>query len=65
MEYINGIYLGACRANHPNHIIMYQDINGKRDIDGIISELTYEKIAYVLCRGGWPNALKLPEDKNL
>ena len=38
---------------------------GKRDIDGIKSELTYEKIAYLICRGGWPNALKLPEDRAL
>ncbi len=40
-------------------------LNGKRDIDGIKSSLTYEKIAYLICRGGWPNALKLPEDKAL
>lgn len=38
---------------------------GKRDIDGIKTDLTYEKIAYVLCRGGWPNALKLPEKQAL
>lgn len=38
---------------------------GKRDIDGIKTDLTYEKIACVLCRGGWPNALKLPENQAL
>lgn len=38
---------------------------GKRDIDGIKTDLTYEKLAYVLCRGGWPNALKLPEKQAL
>ena len=53
-------------SGESNGKISLSDIlNGKRDIDGITSELTYERIAYVLCRGGWPNALKLPEDKNL
>ena len=28
------IYLAAHEANHPNYEITYQDINGKRDIDG-------------------------------
>lgn len=40
-------------------------LNGKRDIDGIKSDLIYERIAYLLCRGGWPSALNLPEDKAL
>ena len=49
-----------------NGKISLQDIlNGKREIDGIKTSLTYEKIAYLVCRGGWPNALKLPEDKSL
>ena len=26
------IYLGAYKANHPNRDIIYQDINGKRDM---------------------------------
>lgn len=37
-------------------------IDGKRNIDGIKTDLTYEKIAYVLCRGGWPNAINLSEN---
>jgi predicted AAA+ superfamily ATPase len=32
---------------------------GKTDIDGKKTDLTYEKIAHALCRGGWPNAIKL------
>ena len=31
---MKGIYLAAYKANHPNYNIDYQDINGKRDIDG-------------------------------
>lgn len=40
-------------------------LEGNRDIDGIKTDLTYEKIAYVLCRGGWPSSLKLPENSAL
>ena len=40
-------------------------LNGKTDIDGIKTDLTYEKIAHVLCRGGWPNSIKLKGDKAL
>ena len=39
--------------------------NGKRDIDGIKTDLDYEKIAFVLCRGGWPNAINLSENNAL
>lgn len=40
-------------------------LNGNRNIDGIKTDLTYEKIAYVLCRGGWPRAISLPEKESL
>lgn len=49
-----------------NGRISFSDIvNGKRDIDGIKTELTYEKIAYALCRGGWPTSLKMDEAQSL
>lgn len=49
-----------------NGLISLKDIlDGKRDIDGIKTDLLYEKIAYVLCRGGWPNSLKLNESSSL
>jgi site-specific DNA-cytosine methylase len=31
---MNILYLASFKANHPNWNIKYQDINGKRDIDG-------------------------------
>lgn len=40
-------------------------LNGDKKIDGIQSELTYEKIAYLICRGGWPSSLSLPENQAL
>lgn len=40
-------------------------LNGDADIEGIRTDLTYEKIAYVLCRGGWANSLNLSEKQAL
>lgn len=34
--------------------------NGKTDIEGL-SKLTIERLAYLICRGGWPGAIKLDE----
>lgn len=31
---MKGIYLASFMAEHPNYDIVYQDINGKRDIGG-------------------------------
>lgn len=36
-------------------------LEGEQNIDGITTDLTYEKIAYALCRGGWPRAIGLNE----
>ena len=46
-------------------ISLKEILDGKRDIDGIKTDLVYEKIAYILCRGGWPASLNLPEKKAL
>ena len=40
-------------------------LDGDRNIDGIKTDLDYEKIAYVLCRGGWPASINLPEKEAL
>lgn len=58
--------LSLYESGESNGKISLLDIlNGKRDIDGIRTSLDYEKIAYVLCRGGWPNSLHLPEKEAL
>ena len=48
MKYIHGIYLGACKANHPNHNLLYQDIDGKRDIDGDMLEVKIDHYDFVI-----------------
>ena len=40
-------------------------LNGERNIDGIKTDLDYERIAYVLCRGGWPASINLSEKESL
>jgi hypothetical protein len=46
-------------------ISLSEILNGNKNIDGIKTDLNYEKIAYVLCRGGWPNSVNLPEKQSL
>jgi predicted AAA+ superfamily ATPase len=49
-----------------NGKISLQDIlNGNKNIDGIRTDLGYEEIAKVLCRGGWPEFTKLSEEQAL
>lgn len=38
---------------------------GDRKIDGIKTDLDYEKAAYALCRGGWPASITLPAKQAL
>ena len=53
-------------SGESNGKISLTDIrNKKTNIDGIKTDLTYEKIAYVLCRGGWPTSLNLSEKQSL
>lgn len=38
-------------------------LNGNRKIDGITSDITYERMAFLICRGGWPDIFNM-EDEN-
>lgn len=50
---MKGIYLGAYLANHPGHDIVYQDINGQRDLPGdmmdIINSEDLGKYDFIIC----------------
>lgn len=39
--------------------------DGGANIDGKRTDLTYENLAFILCRGGWPSAIKLEGKKAL
>lgn len=43
-----GIYLAAYKAKHENADIIYQDINGKRDLDGNMLEIDISKYDYII-----------------
>lgn len=45
---MRGIYLAAFKAHHPNHKIVYQDINGKRDIGGDMMEVDLADYDYII-----------------
>ncbi len=40
-------------------------LDGYRDIEGNKSKLTYKDIAFILCRGGFPNSINLSKEKSL
>lgn len=44
-----GIYLGAYKANHPKYNIIYQDINGKRDMNGDMKEVNLSNYDFIIC----------------
>lgn len=39
--------------------------NHKFDIDGISCDMTYEKMAFLICRGGWPDSIGMNEKSAL
>lgn len=45
---MTGIYLASFTANHNEHDIVYQDINGKRDIGGDMMEIELSKYDYII-----------------
>jgi len=46
-------------------ISLYDILNGNTDIDGKKTDLTYEKLAFALCRGGWPTSIELQDEQAL
>lgn len=45
---MKGIYLAAYKAKHDGHDIVYQDINGKRDIGGDMLEVDLTPYDYII-----------------
>ena len=45
---MKGIYLASYKANHPNYEIVYQDINGKRDIGGEMMDVDLSQYDYII-----------------
>ena len=50
-------------SGESNGLISLKDIFDKKQIiNGVKSNLTYEKLAYIICRGGWPTSLNIKEE---
>ena len=45
---MKGIYLASYKANHPKHDIVYQDINGERDIGGDMLTIDLYDYDYII-----------------
>jgi site-specific DNA-cytosine methylase len=45
---MKGIYLASYKALHPNYDIVYQDINGKRDLGGDMLDVDLSKYDFVI-----------------
>lgn len=45
---MKGIYLASFKAFHPNYDIVYQDINGKRDISGDMMDIDLSSYDFVI-----------------
>jgi hypothetical protein len=45
---VKGIYLASYKALHANYNIVYQDINGKRDIDGDMLNTNLDQYDYII-----------------
>ena len=39
-------------------------LEGNRKIDGITSDITYERMAFLICRGGWPDIFNMEDEKD-
>ena len=45
---MKGIYLAAFKAHHPKYDIVYQDINGKRDIGGDMMDVDLTQFDFII-----------------
>lgn len=44
-------------------ISLAEILNGNRKIDGITSDITYERMAFLICRGGWPDIFNIEDEE--
>jgi len=65
MSFITMYPMSLYESGDSNGSISLEKIlNGSIEVDGQKSDITYERLAYLTCRGGWPSAVKMT-DENL
>ena len=65
-SFVNMKPLSLYESGESNGVISLQDLlDEKTNIDGKQSNLSYEDLVYAVCRGGWPNSLKMSKEDAL
>lgn len=65
-SFVDMLPMSLYESGDSNGLISLEKIyNGFRDIDGIKCDTTYESMAYLVCRGGWPSAINVDEKRAL
>jgi len=60
MSFVTMYPMSLYESGDSNGTISLKDIlTGSVDVNGQKSDITYERLAYLTCRGGWPSAVKV------
>jgi hypothetical protein len=63
MSFVTMYPMSLFESGDSNGSISLKNIlDGSAVIDGQKSEITYERLAFLTCRGGWPSAVKMKDD---
>ncbi|MCL1970692.1 MAG: AAA family ATPase [Candidatus Bathyarchaeota archaeon] len=64
MSFVTMYPMSLYESGDSNGCISLRDIlEGKVQVNGQKSEITYERLAYLTCRGGWPSSVKQKDEK--
>ena len=63
MSFVTMYPMSLYESGDSSGSISLRDIlEGSVDVSGQKSDITYERLAYLTCRGGWPSAVKMKDD---
>jgi len=63
MSFVTMYPMSLYESGDSNGSISLSDIlDGSVDVNGQKSDISYERLAYLTCRGGWPSAVKMTDE---
>ena len=63
MSFITMYPMSLYESGDSNGSVSLKDIiDGSVEVNGQKSDITYERLAYLTCRGGWPSAVKMKDE---
>jgi len=63
MSFVTMYPMSLYESGDSNGTISLKDIlEDNVDVNGQKSDISYERLAYLTCRGGWPSAVKMPDE---